>query len=216
MQAARVRNAPVLAQGDGLLFAFDTAGFGCILLNGRGEVVRQNGHAEAYLGSALHLRRKRLVAFDAQANATLERLIRHVLGTATEQDGEPVRVVLLPRPSKRPLVLRAVPTQGTTDRTGTEVRAALLIIDVEECAQPDSAILAGLFQLTAAEIRIARRLTCGEGPSEIATNLGIRLGTARNEIKSLFRKTGTSRQAELVSLLAHLGRLRLPEPDQGV
>jgi DNA-binding CsgD family transcriptional regulator len=201
-------------QGDGLLFAFDTTGFGCIFLDDLGRVVRRNKQAEVYLGSILHIRRKRLVTFDAQANETLQRAIRHALGTANEQDGERIAVVLLPRLSKRPLVLRTVRTDGTRDGDATEVHAALLIIDVEECAQPGSAILVGLFQLTPAEIRIARRLACGEGPTEIATNLGIKPGTVRNEIKSLFHKTSTSRQAELVSLLAHLGRLQFPEMGQ--
>ncbi|HEV2123063.1 MAG TPA: helix-turn-helix transcriptional regulator [Chloroflexota bacterium] len=214
-QAACIQNAPVLAQGNGLLSAFDTAGFGCILLDNLGRAVRHNSQAEAYLGSALYAWRNCLLTFDAQVNEALERLIRHVLGTATEQEAEPVRMVLLPRPAKRPLVLRAIPIQGTADESGAEVCAALLIIDVEECAQPDSALLVGLFHLTPAEIRIARRLACGDGPGEIAANLGIGVGTVRNMIKSLFHKTGTSRQAELVSLLAHLGRLQLPGSNPG-
>lgn len=41
----------------------------------------------------------------------------------------------------------------------------------------------------------------GERLDHAAEQLGIRVGTARNHLKSIFAKTGTSRQAQLVRLL---------------
>ena len=56
------------------------------------------------------------------------------------------------------------------------------------------------FQLTNAELRIAQALTRKGSLIQIADELGIAYETARNQVKSALRKTGTHTQRELVSL----------------
>lgn len=56
--------------------------------------------------------------------------------------------------------------------------------------------------LTAAEARLAVRLAAGEPVHAIADELGITLGTARSHLKSIFMKTNTHRQGELIVLLS--------------
>lgn len=70
--------------------------------------------------------------------------------------------------------------------------------------QPHPAPLAELFQLTPAEQRLAELLCEGLLPKECATRLGISINTVRSQLRALFRKTGTERQAELVQLLTRL------------
>ena len=57
------------------------------------------------------------------------------------------------------------------------------------------------FQLSEAEARLAKMLVSGDALSTIAETLGISHNTARNQLKSIFAKTSTNRQAELVGLL---------------
>lgn len=57
-------------------------------------------------------------------------------------------------------------------------------------------------RLTPAESRIARGIARGEPLAAIAEANGISIGTARTQLKSVFVKTGTHRQAQLVALLA--------------
>lgn len=64
--------------------------------------------------------------------------------------------------------------------------------------------LQGAFGLTAAESRLAMRLRSGESLSEIADASGVSRQTVRQHLKSIFLKTGTNRQAELVLLLSRL------------
>ena len=59
--------------------------------------------------------------------------------------------------------------------------------------------------LTTAEARFARRLLGGEGMETASNKLGIAYETSRRHLKSIFNKTGTRRQAELVALLARFG-----------
>jgi DNA-binding CsgD family transcriptional regulator len=58
--------------------------------------------------------------------------------------------------------------------------------------------------LTGAEIRIAMAIYEGKSVSEVAEIAGISAGTARQQLKSVFRKTGTGRQAALIAWMRNL------------
>ena len=62
---------------------------------------------------------------------------------------------------------------------------------------------ASVFGLTNSEIAFCRRLLLGESIVEAAERLGITQGTARTRLKTIFHKTGTSRQSELMLLLVN-------------
>ena len=57
------------------------------------------------------------------------------------------------------------------------------------------------FQLTDAEMQLCAHLAEGLSLSAMARQLGIAEGTARTRLKTIFHKTDTHRQAELISLL---------------
>jgi DNA-binding CsgD family transcriptional regulator len=62
------------------------------------------------------------------------------------------------------------------------------------------------YSLTASEIAVAERLSNGLSLEEIAADRGVRVETVRTQLKSLFTKTGTNRQSDLMALLARLPR----------
>ncbi len=62
-------------------------------------------------------------------------------------------------------------------------------------------VLRELYQLTPAEARLAHMLVSGDALTDIAEKLGVSHNTVRNQLKSVFSKTGTKRQAELVGLI---------------
>lgn len=59
-------------------------------------------------------------------------------------------------------------------------------------------------RLTAREAEIAALIAEGLSLTEIAARLSLRLGTARNHLKSIFDKTGAKRQGEIVALVSKL------------
>lgn len=61
--------------------------------------------------------------------------------------------------------------------------------------------IAELLGLTRAEARLAKQLVEGATLQAAAATLGISPNTARTQLRSIFRKTDTSRQAELLRLL---------------
>lgn len=60
------------------------------------------------------------------------------------------------------------------------------------------------FGLTAAEAGLAAEIVKGDGREAAAKRRGISVATARSQLSSIFEKTGTHRQAELVNLLLKL------------
>ncbi|WP_054908234.1 helix-turn-helix transcriptional regulator, partial [Pseudomonas sp. NBRC 111135] len=73
-------------------------------------------------------------------------------------------------------------------------------------AHRQSGLLGDLFGLTPAEQRLGALLVRGLTPEHCADQLGTSINTVRSQLRALFRKTSTSRQAELVSLLVRLGQ----------
>lgn len=94
-------------------------------------------------------------------------------------------------------VNQAPPT--VEDNTST-----IILLDLDAHPEPNPATLRSLFGFTAAETRLAIELVQGKTPSEIAEEHELSRTTIRSQLASLFSKTQTSRQSELVALLGRL------------
>lgn len=70
-----------------------------------------------------------------------------------------------------------------------------------DAAETDDATLIDAHGLTPAEARIAVALTEGQPLAQIAADFGVSRTTVAFHMRNIFQKTGTSRQAALVSLL---------------
>jgi DNA-binding CsgD family transcriptional regulator len=66
---------------------------------------------------------------------------------------------------------------------------------------PANAILRGLFDLSAAETKLAAALASGQTLKAAAASRFISMPTARSQLAQIFHKTGTHQQSELVALL---------------
>lgn len=88
------------------------------------------------------------------------------------------------------------------------VPEALALVLVREpgpqFSRPEADTLRKMFGLTAAEARLATKLSTGQTLDLASRELGVAKETARVQLKQIFLKTGTHRQAELVALLAQL------------
>lgn len=88
---------------------------------------------------------------------------------------------------------------------GSAHAAALLIaVRVNDPCQPATLLLQQLFGFTPAESRLAGLILQGYSPTEAATRLRVGLPTVRSQLSSLLRKSGASKQAELVRRLSPL------------
>jgi len=64
--------------------------------------------------------------------------------------------------------------------------------------------LVDAFGLTAAEARVALAASAGDGTPAIARGLGLSANTVKTHLRRVYAKTGVSRQAALVRLVAAL------------
>ena len=87
-------------------------------------------------------------------------------------------------------------------------RLALLIVSTPwEPSLDTAARLRAAFLMTSAEVMLAVALMEGVSLDTYARDRGITINTARKQLQSLFEKTGTHRQGELIAaLFAELGR----------
>ena len=58
------------------------------------------------------------------------------------------------------------------------------------------------FGLTPAETRLASQIASGRSLKDASAEFGIGIGTARNQLKSVFQKTGVHRQSELTAMIS--------------
>lgn len=109
-------------------------------------------------------------------------------------------VLLLPRPGRMPLMMMLAPVHLKVSpvRQGA---ALLFISDPENTPGVTTDSVRSLFGLTAAEAELAVALCGGQTLEKVARERGTSIHTIRSQLKSLFNKTGTRRQADLVSLL---------------
>lgn len=105
------------------------------------------------------------------------------------------------------LVIHVLPLRRQAHDLFRAATALVIAMPVRAPAAPPFDMLNTLFDLTPAEARLAQRLTQGLSLKEIAGESGVTVETARTHLKTVLRKSGMHRQAELVGFLAGIGRL---------
>lgn len=88
-----------------------------------------------------------------------------------------------------------------------EPKALIVVSDPADTPVLGKMALHDVFGLTPTEASIASALTAGHSIESAAALLGIRSGTARDHLKSAFRKLGVNRQQDLVRLLTSLSSM---------
>ena len=176
-----------------------------IILDEQGRVLNTNAVARALLeqGDALSLRGERLHIEGRDINKELQQALANIIMAQQSGKASVVRALRVPRPaggSDLGLVIRPVPTSQWSE--GQSSPCAAVFISDPDLQQPASQqILGDLFELTPAEANLAILLARGLSLAEVSNAQNISQHTARAQLKSIFAKTGVSRQAELVRLV---------------
>jgi DNA-binding CsgD family transcriptional regulator len=87
----------------------------------------------------------------------------------------------------------------------------LLFYHPDSAPAIDASLLYAVFGLTPAESRIATMLAEGMSLKEIAVAQGTQHDTVRKQLRSIYQKTSTNRQPELIRLLLHLPQTAVQE-----
>lgn len=177
---------------------------GIFLLDGARGVVHANtsAHAMVASGDILSLIGGRLTARDAKSNRWLSNAL-----SAPSSDGGPGTGSsrLLAGPHGTQYFAHVMPlTSGLRREVAKHYKAvAVLFVQKAEFQMPaPTDVIAQLYKLTASELKVLLAIVEGGGVPETARSLGVAESTVKTHLHRVFEKTGVSRQAEVVKLVA--------------
>ena len=182
-----------------ILESFDIA---LICLDPDGRICFMNRLAESLLRTshALSIRQGRIACANTQASAELNKVL---METCSQTSHGLLRASITVPYDHRSMYVTALPIRGRSMHSSRS-RVLLTVTDVRNSPNSREQILAELFHLTPAEIRVAMLLLAGLDPKEISHHTGATLNTVRFQLKAIYRKTGTARQSQLVRLVSIL------------
>ncbi len=184
----------------------DGLSVGMCLVDAGGRIVHANaaGYAIIRVGDILRSVGGRLIACDAQVDKTL----REIFAAAGQGDAAlgtmGIAVPLIGKDDER-YVAHVLPlTSGGRRRAGkTHTAAAALFVRKAVLEFPSAfEVIGKTFKLTPTELRVLSAITDVGGVPEVAAALGVAVTTIKTHLGRLFEKTGTTRQADLVKLVA--------------
>jgi DNA-binding CsgD family transcriptional regulator/PAS domain-containing protein len=200
------RLIPVSVLDGAAVDALDCLSSGVALIDGSGRTIFLNRAAERLLRTrdGLFVEHGCLVAALPHERDALRALVAQAAQTTAGESLRAGGALAISRPSMRRAYNVLVTPLGRrhTSLHGPEAAVAVFIADPEDRGPSEIGALVRLFRLTPAEARLAAGIATGAPLNEIADALGIGRETARTQLRSVFAKTGTTRQAELVRIIA--------------
>ncbi|HKF99969.1 MAG TPA: helix-turn-helix transcriptional regulator [Xanthobacteraceae bacterium] len=194
------------AEASTLADALDGLTAGMFLVDATGRIVHANASGHVMIGEAKFVRAAggRLIASDAEANRTLQDIF-----AAAECGDEAVGVkgisVPLPARAGDDHVAHVLPLTAGVRRKAGACYAAVAAVFVRKASfdapSPLEAI-AKRHHLTPSELRVLLAIVEIGGAPEVAKALGISETTVKTHLRHIFEKTNTTRQADLVKLVA--------------
>ena len=181
--------------------AVDRMMLGTVVFDETGTIMKTNKVADEILRAhdGIQMSNGTLEAKYSTENRALQQFIRQALENATHLP----QAMSITRPSglaKYGVAIRSVPLSEWSE--GRHRPAVMVFLrDPEHKSQASPDVIQSLFELTPAEAALALLLADGMTLEEAADDLNIRKNTARAHLRSIFSKTGVTRQTALVRLL---------------
>ena len=177
-------------------------GLPALVLDAQGKFVEANDRADIVID---HVKFSepgdRVIFADRRANAFLSGALERLDGvSATDSLSFPIRN----EDGNAAYVGHVMPIKLAAHDIFANSYALLFFTPLDQTRAPSTELMRSLFDMTVAETRIAKELVQGRTLAEIANAGGVSITTVRTQLSSILAKTGCSRQAELVGLLANI------------
>lgn len=169
------------------------------------QVLWMNRRGRALIASAggISLVNGRLRGDSARQSGEIDDLIKEVADDGPRQQSRrAVQAKSLPsRSAEQPLRLVAINLIGDDAAVAQNTLTVLFVGDLDRHRIASPRLLIKLLDLTPAEARIAAGLADGLSINDLATELGVGIGTVRWHVKRAMANTNTCRQGELIRLV---------------
>jgi DNA-binding CsgD family transcriptional regulator len=171
-------------------------GLPAVILDARGKALAANSLIEEMKSHLIWLPKDRIALTDSNADTLLRRSIGAI--------SDPAAISARSFPAKgrtgRTVIVHLIPATGGARDLFEGGFAVLALTPVAAPCAPDAALIRGLFDLTAAEARVASGVAEGLSPEQIAERHGATRDTVRHQLKTVFSKIGVTRQSQLAAL----------------
>jgi DNA-binding CsgD family transcriptional regulator len=186
--------AGALATFDVAVIALDATGR-CCYANVLGERLLRSGDFLRISGNVVG-------AGSTSDSSALHQLIKNA--TSKAWDASPLGGYVTLHVGARTLHVSVVPLANAALDLPNQARVLLTAFSPEAAPLNRERALRVLFRLTAAEVRVSMLLLQGMEPKEISAQTHTTYETVRFQLKTIFQKTGTRRQSQLVRLFSQL------------
>lgn len=195
-QAALVSH--VRFQGE--LAAFARLGMGALYVDYAGRIIGVNDCVT--LGDGIGVLGRRLIASGGDGRCALAQALRAACDIGAPS---PVGPIIVRRPSgKRPYLVDVISLPADDLARFGRSRALVVINDLDRKMPVRRQSVIESFGLTEREADLALCLAAGATVRDAAHSMGITEAHARQRLKSVLEKSQTSRQAQLLALLARM------------
>ncbi len=184
----------------------DTLKLGVVLADQESRILHANQSAENMMrdGGSVRDGGGRLQAKNALASDEIKEAIS-IAARNESGIGKTGLAVRLTDENAAPVIAHVLPLARGDVRTRldpTAVAAVFINPAIDDTNRIGA--VASAFALTTAETRVLTRVLSGKNVIEAAQDLGVAASTVRTHLDSIFVKTGVSRQAELMRLVARI------------
>lgn len=170
-----------------------------ILLDMEGAAVDSSDEVTALSDSIVWGANNRLILKDKNADA----LLYDALASLGELSG--IKSFAIKDESDCPAyVAHLVPISRSAHDIFAKGYALLVLNPIDMKGQPSPELLRSLFDLTAAESNVARKLAAGLSVETIAEEGGVSINTVRTQVRKIIEKTGCKKLPEVVSMISNL------------
>lgn len=193
--------------------ALDSLGSAAFLLEASGRLLVASVQAEALLrgDNVVSLDRSKVLrAANAGEDMDLSAVIQRCATGIGNPSARPLR--LTSRATGQAYVAWMVPLQPVRShapsrrfelfsRLAAQPAVLVMVASAEKGIDIPADTIQAIFRLSAAEARLVKALVGGRSLAEYAADAGLSRNTTRNQLASIFLKTGTTRQTELVVMV---------------
>ncbi|VVD73859.1 helix-turn-helix transcriptional regulator [Pandoraea pneumonica] len=185
--------------------AVDRMAVGTVILDETGAIVSTNTVADEIFAErdGIRLTQGTIKIEYAHEEREFQKLLRKTLAVPSEAGPVMAEAISITRPSGKAKLGMVLRTVALSEWSEGKRRPAVVIFlrDPERKTQASQDILQQLFDLTPAEAALSILLANGLNLEEAADELDVRKNTARAHLRSIFSKTGVTRQTTLIRLV---------------
>jgi DNA-binding CsgD family transcriptional regulator/PAS domain-containing protein len=177
-----------------LLAALDNLATPVLIIDDELRVSFRNRAARAFLDNTgnLHIKNGVLGSSISTVTRKLQALV-----SSSRQDEAALAIPRFTGEGLYEILLSPIQLDSSDDHHDASMFIAYLF-DPQQPVGVFSDILTSLYRLTPAEIKLTERLVKGDNLQDAITELGIAMSTARTQLRSIFKKTGTPNQSALI------------------